>query len=136
VIAGTDDLIANLANTAAILKQAFDFHWVGFYRTTAPGVLTLGPFQGPLACIEIAFGKGVCGTAAESGKTIVVPDVEAFPGHIACSALSKSEIVVPLVRQGETLLVLDVDSDRKDDFDDFDRRGLEGVIGLIAARHF
>lgn len=136
VIAGTDDLIANLANTAAILKQAFGFHWVGFYRTTAPGLLTLGPFQGPLACIEIAFGKGVCGTAAESGKTIVVPDVEAFPGHIACSALSKSEIVVPLVHRGETLLVLDVDSDRKDDFDDFDRRGLEGVVALLAARHF
>lgn len=136
VISGTDDLIANLANIAAILKQAFDFHWVGFYRTTAPGMLTLGPFQGPLACITIPFGKGVCGAAARTRETVIVPDVEAFPGHIACSSLSKSEIVVPLVHRGETQLVLDVDSDKSDDFDSIDREGLERVVALIETHHF
>ncbi len=136
VIGATTDLIANLANTAAILKAAFDFHWVGFYRATAPQMLMLGPFQGPLACIAIPFGKGVCGAAARERRTIVVPDVDAFPGHIACSSLSKSEIVVPLVSGGETRLVLDVDSDKPDDFDDVDRDGLERVVALIAVRHF
>src|SRR6185436_12621474 len=88
VISETEDLIANLANIAAILKQAFNFHWVGFYRTTKPGLLMLGPFQGPLACVTIPFDKGVCGATAREQKTIVVPDVEKFPGHIACSSLS------------------------------------------------
>src|ERR1700733_12717082 len=100
VVAGVDDLIANLANIAAILKTAFDFHWVGFYRTTSPGMLTLGPFQGPLACVSIPFDKGVCGAAASGRETVVVGDVDAFPGHIACSSLSRSEIVVPLVHRG------------------------------------
>jgi GAF domain-containing protein len=136
VIAGTDDLIANLANVAAILKQAFDFHWVGFYRTTAPQMLTLGPFQGPLACITIAFDKGVCGAAARTRETVIVADVEAFPGHIACSALSRSEIVVPLVAGGETRLVLDIDSDKPDDFDSIDREWLERAVALLSARHF
>jgi len=135
VMAGTDDLIANLANIAAILKQAFNFHWVGFYRTTAPNLLTLGPFQGPLACGSIPFDRGVCGAAATSQQTILVPDVEAFPGHIACS-LSRSEIVVPLVDHGATRLVLDVDSDKPDDFDATDQYYLERIAGLIARRHF
>ena len=136
VMAGVDDLVANLANVAAILKQAFDFHWVGFYRTTAPGLLMLGPFQGPLACVSIPFDKGVCGAAARLKETQVVDDVEAFPGHIACSSLSRSEIVVPLVHQGETKLVLDVDSDKPSDFDSIDREWLERVVSLIEAQHF
>jgi L-methionine (R)-S-oxide reductase len=136
VIAGVDDLIANLANIAAILKAAFDFHWVGFYRTTSPGMLTLGPFQGPLACVMIPFDKGVCGAAASGRETVVVRDVDAFPGHIACSSLSKSEIVVPLVADGETKLVLDIDSDRKDDFGEVDRDWLERIVALIKAQNF
>jgi len=136
VIAGIDDLIANLANIAAILKSAFDFHWVGFYRTTSPGMLTLGPFQGPLACVTIPFDKGVCGAAASGRETVVVGDVDAFPGHIACSSLSKSEIVVPLVHRGTTALVLDIDSDKTDDFGDVDRVWLERVVALIKAQNF
>jgi L-methionine (R)-S-oxide reductase len=136
VIAGADDLIANLANVAAILKQTFNFHWVGFYRTTAPYLLTLGPFQSPLACVYIPFAKGVCGAAARERKTQLVPDVDKFPGHIACSSLSKSEIVVPLVVKGEPQLVLDVDSDQLNDFDAADQKYLEAVIELIRKRHF
>lgn len=136
VMSGVDDLIANLANVAAILKTAFDFHWVGFYRTTAPGLLTLGPFQGPLACVTIPFDKGVCGAAARTRETVVVGDVDAFPGHIACSSLSKSEIVVPLVHRGATALVLDIDSDKTDDFGDVDRDWLERVVALINAQNF
>jgi GAF domain-containing protein len=136
VMDGVDDLIANLANVAAILKAAFDFHWVGFYRTTAPGMLTLGPFQGPLACVTIPFDKGVCGSAATRRETVIVADVEAFPGHIACSSLSKSEIVVPLVAGGGTRLVLDVDSDKPDDFGEVDRIWLERIVASIAARNF
>ncbi|HWA03193.1 MAG TPA: GAF domain-containing protein [Rhizomicrobium sp.] len=136
VMAGVDDLVANLANVAAILKQAFDFHWVGFYRTTAPGLLTLGPFQGPLACVTIPFDRGVCGAAATTQETVIVEDVDRFPGHIACSSLSKSEIVVPLVADGETKLVLDIDSDRVADFDASDRRWLERIVALIGRQHF
>lgn len=136
VIAGTDDLIANLANVAAMLREAFGFYWVGFYRAVSPGLLVLGPFQGPLACVEIPFGKGVCGTAAAERRTVLVPDVNAFAGHIACSSLSRSEIVVPLVAGGATRLVLDVDSDKLDDFDEVDRRGLEAIVALIGARNF
>jgi GAF domain-containing protein len=136
VMAGVDDLVANLANVAAILKQAFDFHWVGFYRTTAPGLLTLGPFQGPLACVTIPFDRGVCGAAATTQETVIVEDVDRFPGHIACSSLSKSEIVVPLVADGETKLVLDIDSDRVADFDGADRRWLERIVALIGRQHF
>jgi GAF domain-containing protein len=136
VISGTDDLIANLANVAAILKQAFDFHWVGFYRTTSPGTLVLGPFQGPLACVTIPFEKGVCGAAATQQKTMLVPDVEQFPGHIACSSLSKSEIVIPLIHNGETKLVLDIDSDKLNDFDAVDQKYLEQIVGLIQLQNF
>jgi len=136
VISGTDDLIANLANVAAILKQAFDFHWVGFYRVVSPGQLVLGPFQGPLACVSIPFGKGVCGTSASEQRTVLVPDVDKFPGHIACSSLSKSEIVVPLVHGGETRLVLDVDSDKLNGFNEIDQTYLEQIVGLIRVRNF
>ena len=136
VMAGVDDLIANLANVAAILKQAFDFHWVGFYRTTAPEMLMLGPFQGPLACVSIPFDKGVCGAAATGQKTVIVEDVDAFPGHIACSSLSKSEIVVPLVVGSETRLVLDVDGDKAGDFGALDQEYLEQIVTLIKRRHF
>ncbi|HYD18474.1 MAG TPA: GAF domain-containing protein [Patescibacteria group bacterium] len=131
VIAVTPDMIANMANVAAMLKAAFDFHWVGFYRTVEPGLLRLGPFQGPLACVDIPFTKGVCGKAARDQATIIVPDVEAFPGHIACSSLSKSEIVVPGVVNGETAFVLDLDSDRLDDFDAVDQEWLEKLVTIL-----
>lgn len=136
VIAAEDDLVANLANVAAMLKAAFDFHWVGFYRTLAPEMLVLGPFQGPLACTRIPFSRGVCGAAARGRATVVVPDVEAFPGHIACSSLSRSEIVVPLVAAGETRLVLDVDAAEPDAFDAIDRTNLEALIAHLKARHW
>ena len=136
VMAGVDDLIANLANVAAILKQAFDFHWVGFYRTTAPEMLMLGPFQGPLACVSIPFDKGVCGAAATGQKTVIVEDVDAFPGHIACSSLSRSEIVVPLVVGSETRLVLDIDSDKASDFGALDQEYLEQIVAHIRRQHF
>lgn len=129
------DLIANLANTAAVLREAFGFFWVGFYLMKNDE-LVLGPFQGPLACTRIAIGKGVCGTAALQQKTQWVPDVEQFPGHIACSSLSKSEIVVPLVAQGKTQLVLDVDSDVLDDFTEADVRHLERIVQLLGDLHF
>ena len=136
MIAGADDLIANLANVAAMLKQAFNFHWVGFYRTTAPHLLTLGPFQGPLACVYIPFEKGVCGAAARERKTQLMPDVDQFPGHIACNSLSKSEIVVPLIARGETQLALDVDSGKLNDFDAADQKYLEAIVELLRKQHF
>lgn len=136
VIAGEDDLVANLANVAAMLMAAFGFHWVGFYRAVAPETLVLGPFQGPLACTRIPFSRGVCGAAARGRATVVVPDVEAFPGHIACSSLSRSEIVVPLVAAGETRLVLDVDAAEPDAFDAVDQANLEAVVALLKARHW
>ena len=124
------DFIANLANISAALKQTFDFFWVGFY-IVKNGQLVLGPFQGPLACTRIDYGKGVCGATWKEGKTIVVPDVDQFPGHIACSSASKSEIVVPGFLDGKVFLVLDVDSDRLADFNDEDARGLEAIVGFI-----
>ncbi|HTT96931.1 MAG TPA: GAF domain-containing protein [Rhizomicrobium sp.] len=136
VMSGVNDLIANLANIAAILKQAFGFHWIGFYRTTSPRLLMLGPFQGPLACVTIPFDKGVCGAAATTQKTVIVDDVDQFPGHIACSSLSKSEIVVPVVAGGETKAVLDIDSDKVGDFGAVDQRWLEQLVALIAKHHF
>lgn len=136
VIGGCDDIIANMANVAAMLKTAFDFHWVGFYRTTAPEKLMLGPFQGPLACTAIPFSRGVCGAAARAQKTIIVADVDAFPGHIACSSLTKSEIVVPLVAADGTQLVLDIDSDKPDDFDAIDQKYLEEIVSLLKSKHF
>jgi GAF domain-containing protein len=129
------DLVANLANIAAALKEAFGFFWVGFYLKKE-NQLVLGPFQGPIACTRIAFDKGVCGAAYTRRETILVPDVEQFPGHIACSSASKSEIVVPVFdRAGNVTMVLDVDSDRLDDFSEADVRGLEQIAGLIINLH-
>lgn len=114
------DTIANLANVAAALKQAFDFFWVGFYLVKAEE-LVLGPFQGPIACTRIQKGRGVCGSSWEQKATLIVPNVEEFPGHIACSSESKSEIVVPLLKNGTVIGVLDVDSDQLNDFDTIDQ---------------
>lgn len=130
LISGEPDLVANLANIAAALREAFGFFWVGFYVVQGQE-LVLGPFQGPIACTRIAYGRGVCGTAWKEKETQLVPDVEAFPGHIACSSASKSEIVVPAFQNGEVFLVLDVDSDRLDDFDAVDQRYLEDLMGML-----
>jgi GAF domain-containing protein len=130
LISGEKDLVANLANIAAALREAFSFFWVGFYVVQGQE-LVLGPFQGPIACTRIAYGRGVCGTAWKEQKTQLVPDVEAFPGHIACSSASKSEIVVPAFQNGEVFLVLDVDSDQLDDFDSVDQKYLEDLMGLL-----
>lgn len=131
LIDGEPDLIANLANMAAALREAFGFFWVGFYLVK-DGQLVLGPFQGPIACTRIAFDKGVCGAAYSRRETIVVPDVEQFPGHIACSSAAKSEIVVPVFGQSDHVtMVLDVDSDRLNDFSDVDAEGLERVVALL-----
>lgn len=124
------DLIANLANIAAALKQTFNFLWVGFYRVDNQE-LVLGPFQGPVACTRIPFGKGVCGTAWRDQKTIIVPDVDEFPGHIACSSASRSEIVVPIALEGVVKWILDVDSETTHYFDDDDRAGLEEIANII-----
>ena len=131
LLAGETDTVANLANAAAALKETFGFFWVGFYRVKKDE-LVLGPFQGPVACTRIARGRGVCGTAWAENRTLVVPDVDAFPGHIACSSLSRSEIVVPLRNAaGEVWGVLDVDSDRLADFDDTDAACLEKICNLL-----
>ncbi len=130
LISGEKDLVANLANIAAALREAFGFFWVGFYVVQGQE-LVLGPFQGPIACTRIAYGRGVCGTAWKEQKTQLVPDVEAFPGHIACSSASKSEIVVPAFQDGAVFLVLDVDSNQLDDFDAVDQRYLEALMGML-----
>ena len=124
------DLIANLGNVAAALKEQFGWFWVGFYLVKE-GELVLGPFQGPVACTRIKKGKGVCGTSWQEAKTWIVPDVDKFPGHIACSSLSKSEIVVPLIRNGEVIGVLDVDSADYDQFDETDQQYLEQIVSAI-----
>ena len=130
VIEGEQDLIANLANVAACLKQQFNWLWVGFYLVKGKE-LVLGPFQGPLACTRIALGKGVCGTSWLNKKTIIVPDVNKFPGHIACSSQSLSEIVIPVVVKNNVVAVLDVDSEHLNNFDDTDRMYLEQVATFI-----
>ncbi|AYB31140.1 GAF domain-containing protein [Chryseolinea soli] len=130
LVTGEPDLVANLSNIAAALRQTLNFFWVGFYLVKNDQ-LVLGPFQGPIACTRINFGKGVCGTSWKEKKTILVPDVEAFPGHIACSSASKSEIVLPAFKNGDVALVLDVDSDVLNDFDDTDQRELEKVMRII-----
>lgn len=130
LLAGENDLVANLANVSAALKEQFGWFWVGFY-IVKNGELVLGPFQGPVACTRIRKGRGVCGTSWEKATTLIVPDVEKFPGHIACSSLSKSEIVVPLMHNGSVVGVLDVDSDAYDSFDETDKRYLEQVVQLI-----
>ena len=131
LIEGEVDFVANLANVAAALKEAFDFFWVGFYLVKQDQ-LVLGPFQGPVACTRIRKGKGVCGTAWQEGATLLVPDVEVFPGHIACSSLSRSEIVVPLIKDGKVWGVLDIDSDLLNFFDETDRKYLEEMCGYLS----
>jgi GAF domain-containing protein len=130
LVFGETDLVANLANITAALKQTMDFFWVGFYLVK-DNQLVLGPFQGPIACTRINFGKGVCGTSWKEKRTILVPNVDEFPGHIACSSASKSEIVLPAFKNGEVALVLDVDSDKLNDFDAVDERALEQVMRSI-----
>lgn len=133
LIEGETDETAVMANTAAALKEAFDFYWVGFYRVTSADLLTVGPFQGGVACFRIRKGKGVCGTAWQEQHTVIVPDVNAFPGHIACSMETKSEIVVPLIYNNEVRAVIDIDSDMPDNFDDTDCEYLEKVADLMTA---
>ncbi len=127
---GETDLIANLANITAALKEQFGWLWVGFYLVKGDE-LVLGPFQGPVACTRIRKGRGVCGTSWAEAKTLVVPDVEKFPGHIACSSLSRSEIVVPVIRNNQVVAVLDVDSEQFGNYDETDKHWLEQVITLI-----
>ena len=127
---GENDLIANLANIASALKQGMDFFWVGFYLVK-DGELVLGPFQGPVACTRIQLGKGVCGKSWQEKRALLVPDVEQFPGHIACSSDSRSEIVLPVIDQEEVKMVLDVDSDKINDFDTTDEKYLGKVTALI-----
>jgi GAF domain-containing protein len=131
LIEGEDDLIANLANITGALKEQFNWLWVGFYLVKK-GELVLAPFQGPVACTRIAKGRGVCGASWAVAKTLIVPDVEKFPGHIACSSLSKSEIVVPLFKGNEVVGVLDVDSVELNTFDETDQRFLEEIVKLIS----
>ena len=123
-------MVANMANVAAALKQTFGFFWVGFY-VVKEEMLVLAPFQGPLACTRIRYGKGVCGTAWKEARTMVVPDVEQFPGHIACSSDSRSEIVVPVVRDGKVVAVLDIDSDNLNAFDETDAKYLEQLCAFL-----
>jgi GAF domain-containing protein len=130
LLEGESDLIANMANIVAALKEQFGWLWVGFYIVKADD-LVLAPFQGPIACTRIRKGKGVCGAAWKQAKTLIVPDVEKFPGHIACSSLSKSEIVVPVIRNNEVVAVLDVDSSEYDQFDSADRKYLEEIVALL-----
>lgn len=125
------DVIANLANITAILKEALGFFWVGFYIAKGENELVLAPFQGPLACTRIRKGKGVCGTVYAQGVTIIVDDVEEFPGHIACSSLSRSEIVVPIMKNGEVWGVLDVDSKELGDFNETDKYYLEEIVKIV-----
>jgi GAF domain-containing protein len=131
LLQGEPDLVANLANVTAALKEQFGWFWVGFYLVKNDE-LVLGPFQGPVACTRIKKGRGVCGSSWAQEKTLIVPDVEKFPGHIACSSLSKSEIVLPIIRNGEVLGVLDVDSDELDQFDETDQQYLEQILQLIS----
>ena len=127
---GEPDLVANLANVAAALKEQFKWFWVGFYLVKN-NELVLGPFQGPVACTRIGLGIGVCGAAWQQAKTLVVPDVEAFPGHIACSSFSRSEIVVPVFKNNEVVAVLDVDSELLDQFNETDSQYLEQIVKLV-----
>lgn len=130
VVEDEPDLIANMANVAAMLHETFGFWWTGFYRVEGEE-LVLGPFQGPMACTRIKKGRGVCGTAWAEAQTQVVPDVDQFPGHIACSSASRSEIVVPIFKEGEVIAVLDIDSAQLNTFDQTDRRYLEQVVEML-----
>lgn len=131
------DTVANLSNITSVLMEAFGFHWIGFYRVVAHGEsvqLMVGPFQGPSACTRIGWGKGVCGTAWKEARTVVVPDVDLFPGHIACSSLSRSEIVVPIIVKEKVVAVLDIDSTVENDFHEEDRLSLEQLMKGIAEK--
>lgn len=130
LVEGENDTIARMANVAAMIHHTFGFWWTGFYRV-ADGELILGPFQGPLACSRIAYGRGVCGTAWKERTTQVVPDVDKFPGHIACSSASKSEIVVPIMKNSEVTAVLDIDSEKPATFDATDKEWLERIAALL-----
>ena len=130
VVEDEPDLIANMANVAAMLHETFGFWWTGFYRVEVQE-LVLGPFQGPMACTRIKKGRGVCGTAWAEAQTQVVPDVDQFPGHIACSSASRSEIVVPIFQEGEVIAVLDIDSAQLGTFDQTDRRYLEQIVKML-----
>lgn len=130
LIEGESDLIANLANVTAALKEAFDFFWVGFYLVK-DNQLVLGPFQGPVACTRIGYGKGVCGTAWQNKETVVVDNVNEFPGHIACSSLSQSEIVIPVMINDEVFAVLDIDSEKLNHFDEIDEKYLTEIVSHI-----
>jgi len=130
LLTGEDDLIANMGNVTAALKEQFGWLWVGFY-VVKNNELVLAPFQGPVACTRIKKGRGVCGTCWQQAKTLIVPDVEKFPGHIACSSLSKSEIVIPVIKDDEVVAVLDVDSEQYNSFDETDKKYLEMIVGLV-----
>jgi L-methionine (R)-S-oxide reductase len=130
LIEGETDLVANLANICAALKEQFKWFWIGFYIVKG-NELVLAPFQGPVACTRVAKGRGVCGAAWEQGKTLIVPDVEAFPGHIACSSLSRSEIVIPVYHHNQVVGVLDADSEYLDQFDQTDAQYLEQIVKLL-----
>ena len=130
LVEGETDLVANLANVAAALKEVFNFFWVGFY-IVKNDQLVLGPFQGPVACTRIAYGKGVCGTSWKDKRAIIVDDVNQFPGHIACSSLSQSEIVIPIVRDNKVVAVLDVDSDKLSEFDAIDQKYLSEIVEYL-----
>lgn len=130
LVEGENDTVARMANVAAMIHHTFGFWWTGFYRVV-DGELILGPFQGPLACSRIAYGRGVCGTAWKERTTLVVPDVDKFPGHIACSSASKSEIVVPIIKDREVVAVLDIDSERPATFDSTDKEWLERIAALL-----
>ena len=130
LLEGESDLVANMANVTAALKEQFGWLWVGFY-VVKKDELVLAPFQGPVACTRIKKGRGVCGSSWAQAKTLIVPDVEKFPGHIACSSLSKSEIVIPLIRNNEVVAVLDVDSNEYDQFDNTDQQYLEEIVSLL-----
>lgn len=136
LISTESDLIANLANISTALKQAFGFYWVGFYLDNKVGELVLGPFQGPIACTRIRYDRGVCGHCFSTKQTVIVPDVDQFPGHIACNSASKSEIVLPLFNQkNEIFGVLDVDSDSLDDFSEVDKVWLEKLLNVFRERN-
>ena len=133
LVAGETDMIANMANVAAAIHETFGFWWTGFYRVTneRTDVLVLGPFQGPIACTRIPYGKGVCGTAWQRAETIIVPNVHAFAGHIACSSATNSEIVVPVLHDGQVVAVLDIDSTDFGTFDETDKMFLEQIAGML-----
>ncbi|MBP5394046.1 MAG: GAF domain-containing protein [Bacteroidaceae bacterium] len=131
VVEGESDLIANMANVASMLHETFGFWWTGFYRVEGEE-LVLGPFQGPMACTRIKKGRGVCGTAWQEAETQVVPDVDKFPGHIACSSASRSEIVVPVWKGKDIIAVLDIDSEKLNTFDDIDRQNLELIVRMLS----